>query len=318
MKMTDPIRIGVSSCLLGQKVRYDGGHKRDAFVTDQLARHVTFVPVCPELEMGLGVPRETIHLAATEGGIRLRAPASGRDLTDEMNRWADRRLGQLEAEPLSGYILKKDSPSCGMERVRVHREGKPPTKEGVGLFAERLLARWPLLPVEEEGRLNDPRLRENFIERVFAYHRLQSLFAGPWAAGDLVRFHTAEKLLLLAHDDEGYRTLGRLVAGARGKPPAPLGQRYRESFMKALARPATVRRHVNVLQHAAGHLRGVAGEAERRELGNVIEDYRRELVPLVAPLVLLRSLVRVHGIDYLEGQTYLYPHPKEMMIRNHV
>lgn len=318
MKMSEPIRIGVSSCLIGQKVRYDGSHKRDLFISDTLVRFVEFVPVCPEMEIGLGTPRASIHLAKTQGEIRLINPKTGQDLTTEMTEWADKRLTQLEKENFSGYVLKKDSPSCGMQRVRVHQEGKPPLKDGVGIFAGQLMSRWPLLPVEEEGRLNDPRLRDNFIERVFAYHRLKAFFGKPWSVGDLVRFHTAEKLLLMAHEPAGYQDLGRLVAGAKGVPPKELYQRYGTRFMGALARMATTRKHVNVLSHAAGYFRDHASPEERRELLSVIEDFQRELVPLVAPIVLLRSLVRTKGITYLEGQTYLYPHPKEMMLRNHV
>ncbi|MBL8024595.1 MAG: DUF1722 domain-containing protein [Elusimicrobia bacterium] len=316
--MTDSLRVGVSSCLLGQKVRYDGGHKRDSFIADQLARFVEFVPVCPELEIGLGSPRDSIHLTQTQGKIRLVNPKTHQDLTDTMSRWSADRLSQLEKQSLSGFILKKDSPSCGMQRVRVHQEGKPPTKDGVGLFAQRLLERWPLLPVEEEGRLNDARLRENFIERVFAYHRMVHFFGKPWTTGDLVRFHTAEKLLLMAHEPAGYQELGRWVAQAKGVSPTRFFQDYGSRFMAALGHLATTRRHVNVLNHAAGYFRGHASPEERRELQSVIGDYQRELVPLVAPLVLLRSFVRTKGISYLEGQTYLYPHPKEMMLRNHV
>jgi uncharacterized protein YbbK (DUF523 family)/uncharacterized protein YbgA (DUF1722 family) len=317
MKMSAPVRIGVSSCLLGQKVRFDGGHKRDDFVADLLNRFVEFVPVCPELELGLGVPRETIHLARREGELRLLAPKSGRDLTADMRTWSAHRLEALAREGLSGYILKKDSPSCGMERVKVHHAGGS-DKSGVGLFAEALLARFPQLPVEEEGRLNDPRLRENFVERVFAYHRWAGLLAAAPGAGDLVRFHTAEKLLLMAHDPARSPSLGRLVAGVKPAGVKTTLAAYGPAFMDALKTHATIRRHVNALQHAAGYLRDSAGEAERRELAGVIDDYRRGLVPLIAPVTLLRSLVRVHSIAYLEGQTYLWPHPKELMIRNHV
>lgn len=318
MKMAAPIRIGVSSCLLGQKVRYDGGHKRDSFIADLLARFVEFVPLCPEMEIGLGTPRDSIHLAEIDGDVRLVNPKTGRDLTRDMTEWTQRRLSLLEKEPLSGFILKKDSPSCGMERVRVHHEGKPPTKEGAGLFAKMLIRRWPTLPVEEDGRLNDSRLRENFIERVFAYHRLEGFFGKSWTVGDLVKFHTAEKLLLMAHEPAGYQELGRWVATAKGKPAASFATAYRDRFMDALKHLATTRRHVNVLSHAAGYLRNVATAEERQELHSVIDDFQRELVPLVAPIVLLRTFVRTKNIAYLEGQTYLYPHPKEMMLRNHV
>jgi uncharacterized protein YbgA (DUF1722 family)/uncharacterized protein YbbK (DUF523 family) len=316
MKTAAPIRLGVSACLLGQKVRFDGGHKKDSFLTDLLARFVEFVPVCPEMELGLGAPREAIHLVRRNGEIRLVSTKTDRDLTDDMRRWAEKRLAALEREGFSGFVLKKDSPSCGMERVRVHG-GSGGDKTGTGLFAAAVRDRWPLLPLEEEGRLNDPRLRENFIERVFAHHRWTVFRAGARAPGDLVRFHTAEKLLLMAHAPGEYPALGRVVAGAKGRFAAAI-DRYGELFMQTLATPATTRKHTNVLQHAAGYFRGAGGETERQELARSIEDYRRGLSPLIAPLTLLRSLVRVHGIAYLEGQTYLSPHPKELMIRNHV
>ncbi|MBK7208013.1 MAG: DUF1722 domain-containing protein [Elusimicrobia bacterium] len=316
MKSASPIRLGVSSCLLGQKVRYDGGHKRDAFLTDLLARFVEFVPVCPELELGLGVPRESIHLVRRDGEVRLVSVKTDKDLTQDMRRWAARRLESLEKQGLAGFIFKKDSPSCGLERVRVHG-GAGVDKSGAGLFAAAVRERWPLLPVEEEGRLNDPRLRENFVERVFAHHRWSAFRETARKAGDLVRFHTDEKMLLMAHEPGGYPALGRLVAGAKGRFAAALAD-YGALFMKTLATPMTTRRHVNVLQHAVGYFRGVAGESERSELARCVEDYRRGLCPLIAPITLLRSLVRVHGIAYLAGQTYLHPHPKELMIRNHV
>lgn len=316
------LRIGVSSCLLGQHVRYDGGHKKDAFLTGLLARHVEFVPVCPEVELGLGTPRETIRLergGAARGEVRLVAPKSGADHTDAMRRYAEARVEELARLDLCGYVLKKDSPSCGMERVRVHpRGGGPPARDGRGAFAAVLLARLPLLPVEEEGRLNDLALRESFVERVFAYRRLRDLLEARWTLGDLVAFHAAEKLLVLAHQPEAYARLGRLVAGAKPLPRAEVAARYGELYMGALARPATRGRHANVLQHMAGYLKQLAAPDERRELAETISEYRRGLVPLVVPVTLVRHHVRRHGIAYLAGQRYLEPHPRELMLRNHV
>lgn len=312
------IRIGVSSCLLGERVRFDGGHKRDAFVTEMFGKFVNFVPVCPEMEIGLGTPRETIHLVREIGGMRLKGTQSGADHTDAMQQYAELKARELEKLDLSGYILKKDSPSCGMERVRVHGASGMPTRSGRGLFAEALIARFPLLPVEEEERLQDARLRENFIERVFAYRRLRDFFSRRWKRGDLVRFHTAEKFLLLAHDAAAYETLGRLVACAKGMPRGELASRYERIYMIALAKRATARRHTSVLHHMAGYLKKLLGAEDRKELAGVIEDFRRGLVPLVVPMTLLRHYVRLHKVTYLEGQVYLEPHPKELMLRNHV
>lgn len=311
-------RIGISACLLGSAVRWDGGHKRDPFLVEGLGAFVEWVPVCPELELGMGVPRETVRLEAAEAGLRMRGTRSGTDHTRAMNAFARRRVAALAALDLSGYVLKKDSPSCGMERVRVHHPGASVTRDGRGLFATALLARFPRLPVEEEGRLHDPRLRENFVERIFAYQRLGALLAGRFETDALVRFHTAHKLALLAHDPDAYRALGRLVAGARALPRAELRRRYADGFMAALHRLATTRKHTNVLQHLLGAFKRTLDANARAELVALIEDYRRGLVPLVVPLTLIRHHVRRIGVPYLEGQTYLAPHPKELMLRNHV
>jgi uncharacterized protein YbgA (DUF1722 family)/uncharacterized protein YbbK (DUF523 family) len=313
-----PIRIGISACLLGEKVRYDGGHKRDPYLVETFGRYVEWVPVCPEVEMGLGTPRESLRLVRTQGDIRLIMPKTGADYTEPMRAYAKQRVAELAKEDLCGYVLKKDSPSCGMERVRVFDARGVPAKSGRGLFAEALLQHFPLLPVEEERRLSDPRRRENFVERVFACRRLRTLFAGRWKVGDLVAFHTAHKLLLMAHSPKAYAALGRLVAGAKAVPRAELRERYEAKFMRALGAMATTKRHVNVLLHIVGHFRGQLDDDSRRELLALIEDYRRGLLPLIVPITLIRHYVRRFDVAYLRGQIYLEPHPKELMLRNHV
>ena len=205
-----------------------------------------------------------------------------------------------------------------MERVRVFDAHGVPSKSGRGLFAEALLQHFPNLPVEEEGRLNDPRLRENFIERVFAYARLRSLFSGPWKIGDLVAFHTAHKLLLMAHSPQAYQSLGRLVAEASSVPHAQLRDRYESEFMGALREMATSKRQANVLQHMVGYFSKQLDSDSRQELQALVQDYRAGLVPLVVPLTLIRHYVRKYDVTYLRGQVYLDPHPKELMLRNHV
>jgi uncharacterized protein YbgA (DUF1722 family)/uncharacterized protein YbbK (DUF523 family) len=312
------VRIGISSCLLGRKVRFDGGHKRDPFLTETFGRFVEWVPVCPEVEAGFGTPREAMRLVDDGGRLRLLTVKTARDLTDTMERYARRRANQLADERLCGYVLKKDSPSCGMARVKVYGPHNVPARTGVGLFAAALRARHPFLPLEEEGRLADPRIRDNFTERVFAYHRLRALFAGRWTLGALVSFHTAHKLSLLAHSNTAYQSLGRLVAGGKSLSRADLESRYTEGFMNALEPMATTRRHVNVLQHMAGYFKKQLDDASRAELAATIEDYRAGLVPLVVPITLVRHHVRQHGVAYLAGQIYLAPHPKELMLRNHV
>jgi uncharacterized protein YbgA (DUF1722 family)/uncharacterized protein YbbK (DUF523 family) len=311
------IRIGISSCLLGEEVRFDGGHKRDAFLTETFGRFVEWVRVCPEVECGLGTPRESMRLVNVADRVRLLTGKSGVDLTDRMVRFTERRVQELEAEGLCGYVLKKDSPSCGMERVKIYG-GNVAVKSGRGMFAAGLLERFPHLPVEEEGRLCDPVLRENFVERVFAYWRLRALFGGQWNVGTLVTFHTAHKLILMAHSPDAYQRLGRLVARARTVSPGDLERRYTEGFMAALTIIATPRRHVNVLQHMVGYFKHHLDTGSKEELLAAIEDYRGELVPLIVPMTLLRHHVRVHDVSYLAGQLYLEPHPKELMLRNHV
>lgn len=312
-----PIRVGISSCLLGDEVRFDGGHKRDSFLTDVLSRFVEFVPVCPEVEAGFGTPREAMHLRRADGDVRLVTVKTQRDVTAPMERLLRRRLPALDADDLSGYVLKKNSPSCGLERVKVYDRNGVPASSGRGLFAAALVKRFPLLPVEEEGRLNDPELRENFIERVFACHRLQTFFRGRWTPASLVRFHTAHKLLLMAHAPEGYRRLGRLVATPGQRRRGDLERDYAEEFMRTMAVIATRRRHTNVLQHMTGYFKKRLDAASKAELQSTIDDYRRGLTPLVVPITLLQHHVRVHNVEYLAGQQYLQPHPKELMLRNH-
>jgi len=317
VKASEAIRIGVSSCLLGAKVRFDGGHKKDDFLVNTFGAWVEWVPVCPEVEVGMGTPRESVRLVREGDEVRMVAPRSDRDWTGQMRAYAGRRVAELEATELAGYVLKKDSPSCGMERVKVYGAGMP-TKSGRGLFAEALLARFPNLPVEEEGRLCDPRLRDNFVERVFAYHRVRTFFAGRWTVGGLVAFHTAHKLQLLAHAPRSYQTLGRLVAGAAQLQRAEVRQSYENEFMEGLKAIATTRRNTNVLQHILGYFKKLLDDASRRELLVLIEDYAAGLVPLVVPITLIRHYVRLHEVSYLAGQVYLEPHPRELMLRNHV
>lgn len=321
MSTPPSLRLGISSCLLGEAVRYDGGHKRDPFLVQTLGPMVEWVPVCPEVEVGLGTPRETIRLVRhpTDGeDVRLMTAKTNVDLTKTMRRYARQRVRALAGEGLSGYVLKKDSPSCGMERVKVWRDQGMSERNGRGIFAAELLRQYPNLPVEEEGRLHDPRLRENFIDRVFMYRRLRSLFSGRWSVGDLVRFHTAHKLVLMAHSLQGYRELGRLVAGAKGVGRVELVRRYEDELMAAMAKPATRARHTNTLQHAIGHFKQTLDTPSRQELGVVIEDFRRGLVPLIVPLTLIRHHARRLDVSYLLGQRYLAPELKELMLRNHV
>ncbi len=320
--MTEPagdrIRVGVSTCLLGQKVRFDAGHKHDHYLTDELGRWLELVPVCPEAEVGMGIPRESVHLTGEAGALRMIGSRSGEDWTERLHRWSRARVKELDGEDLSGFVFKKDSPSCGVWRVKVRNPGAMAERTGRGLFADAFALANPLVPLEEEGRLHDAKLRENFIERVFAHHRVTRLFLGKWTRGDAVAFHSREKYLLMAHSPPYYRELGRLVAAIKDHSPAAFRDLYLTGFMTALAVHATPSRHGNALLHIVGYLRGHVSDEERRRVTAVIADHRAGLVPLVVPMTLVKHYVELHDIAYIRDQTYLNPHPRELMLRNHV
>ncbi|HEU4684290.1 MAG TPA: DUF523 and DUF1722 domain-containing protein, partial [Nitrospira sp.] len=269
-----PLRLGISRCLLGDEVRFDGGHKRDPFLIEVFSRYVEWVPVCPEVEAGLGTPREAMQLTGDPSTPRLITIKSRMDHTPAVERAAAHRLRQLRQLDLSGYVFKKDSPSCGLERVRIYHRDGTPRRHGVGIFARAFRREFPLAPVEEEGRLRDPVLRENFIERVFAYRRYQDLLRDDRTKPALVRFHTIHKFLLLSHSRPHYEALGRLVGEAHRYRPKELAETYGALFMSALAEKATVRKHVNVLNHIVGFFRSKLTAQEKRELLGVIEDFR--------------------------------------------
>lgn len=313
-----PLRLGISRCLLGDEVRFDGGHKRDTFLTEVFGRYVQWVPVCPEVEAGLGTPREAMRLVGDPQHPRLMTIKSGKDRTEALETMAADRIDELKALDLSGYVFKKDSPSCGVERVRIYNELGIPGRKGVGLFARAFIERFPLIPVEEEGRLCDPLLRENFIERVFCYRRYQDLLSSGVTRLAVVRFHTIHKYLLLAHSPQQYQTLGRLVGQGERHRPKDIALLYGDLFMKALAVKATVRKHVNVLQHMLGYIKERLDSQEKAELLGVIDDYHRGLTPLIVPLTLIKHYVQIFDVGYMRDQVYLNPHPKELMLRNHV
>ena len=311
-------KVGISACLLGQKVRYDGGDKRDYFLIETFGRHVEWVPVCPEVEVGMGMPREPVRLVGDPAQPKMLAERSGKDWTLLFNSFAVSRARELAAMDIAGYIFKKNSPSCGMERVKLYSPKGIPSRRGRGLFAAALMRDLPLLPVEEEGRLNDPALRENFVERVFAYHRWQQLGAQRRSRSSLVVFHTRHKFLLRAHSERHYRNLGHIVANAKPGPIAAHYARYGQLFMEGLAIHASVKKHCNVLHHMIGYFSNKLSHAERQELVALIVDFRRNLVPLIVPLTLIKHYVHKYDIGYLQDQVYLQPSPKELLLRNHV
>jgi uncharacterized protein YbgA (DUF1722 family)/uncharacterized protein YbbK (DUF523 family) len=313
-----PIRVGISSCLLGEEVRYDGGHQKDAYITGVLARYVTWVPVCPEMEVGMGVPREPIRLVGDAAAPRLMGVTSGTDHTVRMSEFSGRRVDELRGRGLSGYILKRASPSCGLERVKVHAGDGPPARTGTGLFAHALTAALPLLPVEEEGRLNETHRRDSFITRVFAYRRFAALRESEPRPAAVVEFHTAHKYLILAHSPAAYARLGRLVAEVARLPRDRWLDGYGEGFMRALTARATIQKHVNVLRHIVGFFKTQLSAAEKRELAGMIADYAAGVVPLVVPITLINHYVARFDVTDVRDQVYLRPHPKELMLRNRV
>ena len=313
--MEHQIRVGVSSCLLGQEVRYDGGHKRNAYMLNNLSGYFEFVPYCPEVAIGMGVPRPPIRLVRREDGVHavgIDDPAM--DKTEALRDYAFEVAGQLG--DIAGYILKKDSPSCGMARVRVFDHNNVPAKVGSGIYAATLMECLPNLPVEEEGRLMDPVLRENFIERVFIYYRWQQLQCDGLTPAALVEFHSRHKFNLLAHDEQAYRRLGRLVADAGKEHLHSLANSYVDILMQALKKPASRKRHTNVLMHVMGYLKDYLDGDDKQELLEVLDNYRQGRVPLIVPITLLKHHLRKHPQPYIDQQYYMNPYPEELMLRN--
>jgi uncharacterized protein YbgA (DUF1722 family)/uncharacterized protein YbbK (DUF523 family) len=313
----DKIRLGVSSCLLGEKVRYDGGHKLDSYLTETLGRYIEWVPVCPEVEYGLPVPREAMRLTGDPDAPRLVTARTGIDHTEGMRQWAQMRLQGLEREGLCGFVFKSRSPSSGMKSVKVYSPSGIPTHRGVGIFARAFMEHFPLMPVEEDGRLHDPILRENFVERVFVFKRWKEFQKGGGSIKALVDFHTDHKLLILSHSPQHYTALGRLVGQAADYKLKDLHGAYLQTLVEGLKLIATAKKNANVLQHLMGHFKRQLSADEKQELLEVIEQYRNAFVPLIVPIVLLRHYVRKYDEPYLKRQHYLNPHPTELMLRNH-
>ncbi len=310
-----PITVGISACLLGQTVRYDGGHKRLPFACDELSRHFEFIPICPEQAIGLGVPRPTIRLVGDPDNPRVQGTSDATlDVTEQLDDFARKTSATLT--DISGYLFCAKSPSCGMERVPVYDEkGHAVGKVGVGAYARRLMEAHPLLPVEENGRLNDIPLRENFVLRVIAYHRWQSLVREGLTTHRLQQFHRRHKFLLLAHNQNAYRQLGPLVADTTDDSLEDHAALYIERFMKALSKPASVANHRNTLQHIQGFFRKQLQSDDRQHLEKVIADYANGLLPLLVPLEMLAMLLRKYQIDYLLDQYYFDPYPKDLRLR---
>jgi uncharacterized protein YbgA (DUF1722 family)/uncharacterized protein YbbK (DUF523 family) len=316
--MLTKIKLGISSCLLGEKVRYDGGHKLDHFITETLGKFVEFVPVCPEVACGLRIPREAMHLVSSPEGPRLVTIRTQVDYTERMLAWAQKRVVELEQEDLCGFIFKSGSPSSGMERVKIYYGKGEPARTGVGMFALEFMQHFPLLPVEDEGRLHDPDLRENFLERLFSLQRWRDTLALGPKPGHLVHFHTRHKLLIMSHSPKHYQILGKLIAQLKEIPLPEVYERYQSLLMEALRLKSTIKKNVNVLLHVVGYFKKNLSPAEKEELLEIIDEYRKGYIPLIVPVTLLNHYVRKYDQYYLNDQYYLHPHPIELKLRNHV
>jgi uncharacterized protein YbgA (DUF1722 family)/uncharacterized protein YbbK (DUF523 family) len=314
----EKIKLGISSCLLGEKVRYDGGHKLDRFLMDTLGKYVEYIPVCPEVECGLGVPRKSMRLEGNPGTLRLIVTSTREDMTERMVSFAQKRVAQLKKEDICGFIFKSDSPSSGMERVKIYNEPSMPVKAGRGVFAGIFMDNFSLLPVEDEGRLHDPGLRENFIERIFALKRWREALGNKKIKKSLIDFHTRHKLLILAHSPKHYQLMGKLVAAQMSFPRVDVYKQYQDLLLEALKIKATPKKHVNVLQHMMGYFKKQLSPDEKKELLELIKNYDTGNVPLIVPITLISHYVRKYDEPYLQEQIYLNPHPSELLLRNHV
>ena len=316
--MEKNFRIGISSCLLGNEVRWNAGHKLDKYLTHTLGQFVEYVPVCPEVEAGFGVPRESFRLVGDPESPRLVTFKSKTDHTDRMVAWAGKRVKELEKEDLCGFVFKSDSPSSGMIRVKVYNEKGMPHKVGIGMFARAFMEHFPLIPVEDDGRLNDPLIRENFILQIFTMKRWRDNVARKPGMGNLVEFHTRNKLLILSHSPKHYRLMGKLVADGKKLPIQEVYDQYHQLLMEALKLKTTIRKNINVLQHLMGFFKKQLSADEKQELLELLSQYQNEHVPLIVPITLINHYVRKYDQPYLKQQTYLNPHPLELKLRNHV
>ena len=315
--MLKPIKIGISSCLLGNMVRYDGNHSHDPFLTQTLGLFTEYVSVCPEVECGMSIPREAIRLMGNPENPRLVSNEKNIDKTETMKTWAEQRIKTLEKDNLCGFIFKSKSPSCGLYRVKVYGEKGDFSKTGTGIFARAFTETFPRIPVEESGRLQDPKLRENFIENIFSLQRWRDLIEKNKTLGGLVDFHSKNKLLILSHSQEHYRNLGKLVGQGKSRELHTLFDNYEEILLKALNLKTTLKKNINVLHHIMGYFKNNLTTPEKEELLTIVDQYRSEYVPLIVPITLIKHYVMKYPEPWLETQTYLNPHPFELKLRNY-
>lgn len=310
------IKVGISSCLLGEKVRYDGGHKLDHYLKDTLGQFIEWIPVCPEVECGLGVPRESMRLVKVGDEVRLMTIKSKIDHTERMEKWIKEKLKALENYDLCGFVFKSRSPSSGLYSAKVYDEKGNFIGKTAGFFAKAFSEHFKNIPVEEDGRLQNPAIRENFIERVFVYHRWLEIKKSGFTYKKLIDFHTNIKLTLLSHSPKHYRLLGKFVA--EGRKNKNIYEEYFSQLMEGLKLKATVSKNTNVLYHIVGYFKKHIDSDDKEELLEVIENYHKGLIPLIVPITLINHYVKKFNIEYLQNQFYLNPYPVELMLRNHI
>ena len=309
------IKIGLSACLAGDKVRFDSGHKKSNFCMDELANHVEYKKFCPEVAVGLPIPRPTIRQVRVGDTIKVCRPDGTGDVGPKLTEYGKRVATEQTAE-LSGFVFCAKSPSCGMERIKIYNEaGTGNTSEGIGFFAEQIMVHNPLLPCEENGRLNDMHLRENFVMRVYTYKHWQTLSEQPLRVHRLTQFHAQYKYLLMAHNYEAYRSLGNLLGTFDGEDIQTLADEYILGLMTALKKPASRKNNANTLMHLQGYFKKSLSKIEKQELRDAIDEYRQGLVPLYVPLTLIKHHLKVHPNEYLAKQVYLDPYPNELKLR---
>ncbi len=316
--MEEKITLGISSCLLGENVRYDGGHKLDHFLRDTLGQYVTYVPVCPEVEAGFGIPREAMRLVGDPEKPRLVTSKTLIDHTEKMTLWAKTRVPELEGENLCGFIFKKDSPSSGLVKVKVYDNKNMPQKKGRGIFARHFIEYFPLTPVEDEGRLHDPRLRENFVEQIFTLKRWRDAIAGRPKVGNVVDFHSKNKLLIMSHSQKHASSMGKIVAMGKQLGAENLYKQYGDLLIDAMRLKGTTAKHINVLQHIMGYFKNQLSPDEKQELLEIFSSFRNGNIPLIVPMTIINHYVRKYEQPYLAGQTYLNPHPVELKLRTYI
>ena len=316
--MNEKPLVGISTCLLGENVRYDRGHKLDHYLRDVLGRYVEFVPVCPEVECGMGVPREAMRLVDIDGDIFLMTQRTKKDKTPQMKKWMEKKLAELSGMPLCGFIFKSKSPSSGLKGVKVYKDNGGVAKNGVGIFARGVTELFPLLPVEDDGRLNDSSLRENFIERIFVMQRWHEVNEDRKSLKKIMDFHARHKYSLMAHCPKTLKELGVFVADGKTRSIDNVYEGYFGKFIMALGKMATVKKNTNVLLHIMGYFKKDLTKDEKEELREIIENYHLKLVPLIVPITLLNHYVRKYKTQYLEDQFYLNPHPKELALLSHL